>query len=194
MRRLFSMSVIAVTVSSAVLAGAPVHAADDYNVDPVHSSVSFKIQHMGISWIHGRFNTFEGAIAIDKADPAKSSIEFTINADSVDTANKQRDTHLISPDFFDAKQFPKLKFKSTSVKPTKDGYEVTGDFTMHGKTKPISFKLEGGKEAEFPKGTKHIGFSTDLTLKRSDFGMVDKQPGALGDEVPVSIGLEGVRK
>jgi polyisoprenoid-binding protein YceI len=194
MRRLFSMLVIAVALSSAHLAGAPAFAADDYTVDPVHSSVSFKIQHLGISWVHGRFNTFKGSFAIDKADPAKSSFELTINADSVDTANKQRDTHLNSPDFFDANQFPTITFKSTRVKPTKEGYEVTGEMTMHGKTKPISLKLEGGKEAEFPKGMKRTGFSTDFTLKRSDFGMVDKQPGALGDEVHVSIGIEGTRK
>ena len=82
MRRLFSKFVIAVALSSALLADAPVFAADDYTVDPVHSSVTFKIQHLGISWLHGRFNTFNGSFSIDKADPAKSSFEFTINADS----------------------------------------------------------------------------------------------------------------
>jgi polyisoprenoid-binding protein YceI len=176
-----------------IVSGAPAAAADNWTLDAVHSSVSFKIQHLGISQVHGRFNSVSGAFVIDKADPGKSSFEVSIKAESVDTANENRDKHLRSPDFFDAKQFATITFKSTSVKPVKDGFEVEGDFTMHGKTKKIKVTLAGGKEVE-AMGAKHIGFTSDFTLKRSDFGMVDKTPGALGDEVYVSIGLEGSRK
>jgi polyisoprenoid-binding protein YceI len=168
-------------------------AADNYTVDGVHSSVSFKIQHMGISQVHGRFNKFDGAFAIDKADPAKSSFTLSIKADSVDTGNEGRDKHLRSPDFFDAKQYADITFKSTSVKAAKDGYEVEGDLTMHGKTKKTKLVLQGGKEID-AQGMKKTGFITDVTIKRSDFGVGDSKPGPLGDEVYVSIGLEGAKK
>ncbi len=148
---------------------------------------------MGISQVHGRFNKFEGALAVDKADASKSMFSMKINADSVDTGNEARDKHLRNPDFFDTKQYADMTFKSTAVKAVKDGYEVEGDFAMHGKTKKIKFTLQGGKEVE-AMGAEKIGFITDFTIKRSDFGMVDKNPGGLSDEVYVSIGLEGTRK
>ena len=195
MRRIPAVLVVTWGALLAVAASAaPAVAADNYAIDAAHSSVSFKAEHLGISWVHGRFNAFSGNFSIDKTDPAKSSFEMTIKTDSVDTGNKQRDMHLLSPDYFDAKQFSTITFKSTSVKAVAHGYEVKGDFTMHGQTKPITFTLLGGKEAEFPKGTKRTGFTTDLKLKRSDYGMIDKMPGALGDEVPVSISFEGARK
>lgn len=168
-------------------------AADDYDFDPVHSSISFKTQHLGISYIHGRFNETSGKFSIDKQDPTKSKFEFSIKADSIDTANKARDEHLRQPDFFDTKQFPTIDFKSTDVKPVSGGYEVTGDFTMHGKTKKVTFTLKGGKEAEF-RGTKHIGFGTDLSVKRSDFGFDPKNIGPIGDETLIYIDFEGVKK
>lgn len=171
----------------------PAGAADVYTFDPVHSSISFKTQHLDISWIHGRFNEAEGKFSIDKQNPAKSTFELSIKADSVDTANKARDEHLRQPDYFDTKQFPTIDFKSTSVKPIKDGYEVTGDFTMHGKTKKITLTLRGGKEAEF-MGTKRIGFATELVVKRSDFGFDKTQIGLIGDEALIFIDCEGMRK
>jgi polyisoprenoid-binding protein YceI len=183
----------ATVLGLALLSAAPLSAADTYAVDSVHSSVSFKIQHLGISWVHGRFDDVSGSITVDRDDPTKSSFTLTIKPETVDTNNQMRDTHLKSPDFFNVKQFPTLTFKSTSVKPVADGYQVTGDLTMHGETKSISFTLQGGKTAEFPKGMQRIGFTTDLVLKRSEFGM-DKMLNALGDEVHISIGLEGLRR
>ncbi len=146
---------------------AALEAADPFEVDPTHSSVVFKIQHAGISSIFGRFNEMSGDFMIDKQDPANSSFALNIKANSIDTNNAARDKHLRSPDFFNTKQFPALTFKSTTVRRVEKGYEVTGDFTMHGVTKQITFVLEGGgKEIEFPKGRKRIGFTTALTLKR----------------------------
>ncbi|HWB11883.1 MAG TPA: YceI family protein [Pirellulales bacterium] len=194
MQRLFSTWVITVALGLCVwAAGRPAIAADDYAFDMVHSSISFKTRHLDISWIHGRFNEAEGTFSIDKKDPAKSTFQLSIKADSVDTANKARDEHLRQPDYFDTKQFPTIDFKSTSVKPIKDGYEVTGDFTMHGKTKKITFKMVGGKEAEF-MGTKRVGFSAELSVKRSDFGFDKTQIGLIGDEALIFIDCEGMRK
>lgn len=190
MRTILPVGLIAVFGFGVVVSTAQPAAADNFTVDAVHSSVTFKAEHFGISWVHGRFNSFSGNFSYDKAAPAKSSFELTIKADSIDTGNTARDNHLKNPDFFDTKQYATISFKSTSVKPAKDGLEVKGDFTMHGQTKPITFVLKGGKEVEF-QGMKRIGFFTDLTIKRSDFGMVDKMPGALGDEIPVSVSFEG---
>jgi polyisoprenoid-binding protein YceI len=159
----------------------------------VHSSVSFKARHLDISWIHGRFNQVAGKFILDRQDPAKSSFQLTINVDSVDTANAARDEHLRQPDYFDTKQFPTIEFKSTSVKGIEGGYEVTGDFTMHGTTKKITFDLLSGKEVEWNK-SKRVGFSTELNLKRSDFGFDKGQIGAIGDEAIIIIDCEGARK
>jgi polyisoprenoid-binding protein YceI len=184
---------IASGVVFCLIAVAPVRASDEFAVDGIHSSVSFKISHMDISFVHGRFNTCKGEITIDKTDPTKSTFMMTIEVDSVDTNQKDRDKHLRSPDFFNVKQFPTMKFKSTAVKAVKDGYQVTGDFTMHGKTKSVTCVLKGGKQAKDPRGMTRIGFSTDFTIKRSDFGM-DKFTDMLGDEVFISIGAEGIKK
>ena len=168
-------------------------AADEYAYDLVHSSVTFKARHLDISWIHGRFNEVDGKFSLDRENPSKSTFELTIKADSVDTANKARDEHLRQPDYFDTKQFPTIEFKSTSAKAVEGGYEVTGDFTMHGKTKKITFVLKGGKEHQF-KDVKRVGFSTELSLKRSDFGFDKNAIGPIGDEAIILIDCEGVRK
>jgi polyisoprenoid-binding protein YceI len=175
----------------AVLGATPAR-ADDFTVDAVHSSVTFKISHLGLSFVHGRFNEFSGGFTLD-ADAGKCAFNLAIKVDSIDTNNSKRDEHLRSPDFFNAKQFSAISFKSTGVKAIKDGYEVKGDLTMHGVTKPVTFALVGGRKAEFPKGVQRTGFSTDLMLKRSEFGM-DKFADALGDEVHIAVSFEGTRR
>jgi polyisoprenoid-binding protein YceI len=169
--------------------------AETYSIDPAHSGVNFKISHIGLSWIFGRFNNYTGTFTIDPDDAGKCSFEMKINTESIDTNNTMRDNHLRSPDFFNAKQFPAISFESTGVKAIKDGYEVTGNLTMHGTTKPVTLTLVGGKKAEFPKGVQRTGYSTDLTLKRSDFGVGKAQFGnALGEDVHIAISFEGTKK
>ena len=194
MQRFCSAFAMTIVVSAAMVSThTPASAADVYTYDGVHSSVSFKARHLDISWIHGRFNEVEGTFSLDREDPSKSTFVLSIKTDSVDTANQKRDEHLRQPDYFDTKQFPTIDFKSTSVKPIAGGYEVTGDFTMHGVTKPITLTLMGGKELEF-KGTKRVGFSTELALKRSDFGFDKSAIGPIGDEALIIIDCEGSRK
>jgi polyisoprenoid-binding protein YceI len=168
-------------------------AADDYTIDGMHTSVSFKIAHIGLSWTHGRFNDVSGSFSIDPADASKCTFSLSIKANSIDTNNAKRDDHLRSPDFLNVKQYPTLTFKSTSVKPIKDGYLVTGELNLHGTTKSVSFSLIGGRKAEFPKGVQRTGYTTDLAIKRSDFGM-DKMAPAIGEEVFISISFEGTKK
>ena len=194
MRRVFSVWVMTLVIGTVVCAGSQLgSAADEYAYDLVHSSVSFKARHLDISWIHGRFNEVEGKFSLDRENPSKSTFQLTIKADSIDTANKARDEHLRQPDYFDTKQFPTIEFKSTSTKAIEGGYEVTGDFTMHGKTKQITFVMKGGKEHTF-KDIKRVGFSTELSLKRSDFGFDKNAIGPIGDEALILIDCEGVRK
>ena len=194
MRRLASVWSLALVIGTLVCAGgSSATAADEYAYDLVHSSVSFKARHLDISWIHGRFNEVEGRFSLDREDPSKSKFELTIKTDSVDTANKARDEHLRQPDYFDTKQFPTIEFKSTSTKAIKGGYEVTGDFTMHGTTKKVTLVLLGGKEHDF-KGVKRVAFSTELSLKRSDYGFDKNAIGPIGDEALILIDCEGVRK
>lgn len=167
-------------------------AADEYTYDLVHSSVSFKARHLDLSWIHGRFNLVDGKFSLDREKPENSTFTLTIPVDSVDTGNVARDLHLKQADYFDQKQFPTIDFKSTSCKVIDGGFEVTGDFTMHGVTKSITFPLLGGKEKEW-KGVKRVGFSTELKLKRSDFGFDPKAIGLIGDEAIIIIDCEGMR-
>jgi polyisoprenoid-binding protein YceI len=169
--------------------------ADDYAIDSVHSGISFQISHLGLAYVHGRFDDFSGSFTIDTSDPSKSAFSLTIKSESVDTNNSKRDDHLKSPDFFNVKQFPTINFTSTAVKPIDGGYEVTGDLTLHGVTKPITFSLKGGGSAEFPKGVSRTGFSTSqmIVVKRSDFSVGKPMP-VLGDEVYVTISFEGAKK
>lgn len=168
-------------------------AAEEYTVDAAHAGINFKISHLGLSWVYGRFNNFSGGFSLDSSDGSKNAFNMEIKVDSIDTGNKMRDSHLLNADFFNAKDHPTMTFKSTAVKPIKDGYQVTGDFTMLGVTKPVSFNLVGGRKAEFPKGVSRTGFTTDFTIKRSEFGMT-KFADMIGDDVQVSISFEGTKK
>ena len=175
------------------VAGRVASAADVYDYDAVHSSITFKARHLDISWIHGRFNEATGKFSLDREHPAKSTFELSINVDSVDTANKARDEHLRQPDYFDVKQFPTIEFKSTHTKVIEGGYEVTGDFTMHGTTKPVTLVLMGGQEHDF-KDVKRVAFSTELSVKRSDYNFDKNAIGPIGDEALIIIDCEGMQK
>jgi polyisoprenoid-binding protein YceI len=194
MRQLLSVWIATLVIAAGLSAsGTSCSAADVYDYDGVHSSVSFKSRHLDISWIHGRFNEVAGKFSLDRQDPSKSKFELTIKVDSVDTANEARDKHLRQPDYFDTKQFPTIEFRSKSVRAVEGGYEVTGDFTMHGTTNTITLELMGGKEHNF-KGTKRVAFSTKLSLKRSDYGFDKMAIGPIGDKALIMIDCEGVRK
>lgn len=191
MRAQFQRAIFALLVMIGAGSGAR---ADDYVIDAVHSGVSFQISHLGLSYIQGRFNDFTGNFSIDTSDPSKSSFALTIKAESVDTNNSKRDEHLRAPDFFNVKQFPAITFTSTTVKAIDGGYEVTGDLTMHGETRPVTFSLKGGKTAEFPPKVVRTGFTTSqIVLKRTEFGVGKPMP-VLGDDVYVAISFEGTKK
>jgi len=169
-------------------------AADTFNVDHDHSNFLFKINHLGVSNTIGRFNEFSGTFSLDTKDPSKSSVSLTLQVASVDSNVKKRDDHLRSPDFFDATTFPTLTFVGKSYKKVSDTvFEVTGDVTLHGVTKPLTITVTKVGEGNDPWGGFRQGWSSTFTLKRSDFGMNFMQ-GGVGDEVTIMAEIEGVRK
>lgn len=169
--------------------------SDSYLIDEVHSSAIFRIKHAGASYFYGRFNQVEGEFTHSPDSPDQISFNVNIRADNVDTNNSKRNAHLKSADFFNAMEFPNITFKSTKVKKL-DGnnYEVTGDLSLHGVTKPLTTKIEFVGEGE-AMGKHRAGWDTTFTIKRSEFGMTKYlDDGSLGDEVKLMVGLEGIRK
>jgi polyisoprenoid-binding protein YceI len=168
-------------------------AADAFQVDAVHSSVLFRVKHMNVSYTYGRFNDVSGHFLLDEADPSKSLFDLTVKSESIDTANTKRDNHLKGTDFFNAKQFPTITFKSKSVKKGDSGYDVTGDLTLHGVTKPVTFRVASTGTGRGMIGGTLAGVEASVVIKRSDFGMTF-MVGPVGDEVTVTVALEGGRK
>jgi polyisoprenoid-binding protein YceI len=188
-------------VLAAGLAAAAVSAGagDVYNVDKVHSEVSFQVKHL-MSNVRGRFTDFGGKVSIDPSRPEASAVEFTIKAASIDTANADRDKHLRSADFFDVEKTPEITFKSTSIGKTgENSYAVTGDFTMHGVTKRVTLPVTFTGFATDPWGGERAGFELATTLNRKDYGIVwnkvlDSGGMLLSDDVRVAIALEAVKQ
>ncbi|MBV8517423.1 MAG: YceI family protein [Acidobacteria bacterium] len=167
--------------------------------DPAHSETTFKIRHL-VSKVSGRFRDFNADINLNRANPVASSVNFTIQAASIDTGNGSRDEHLRSADFFDAAKFPTITFRSTSVAAkSKNSFDVTGDLTMHGVTKRITLPVTFLGFMKDPRGNDRGGFEIDTTLNRKDWGILwnralDEGGALLGDDVEVQIALEVARK
>jgi len=145
--------------------------AETYEIDNGHSSSTFRVMHRGVSYIHGAIPDVSGTVKFDPEKPEASSIDITAKVASLNTFQEGRDEHLSGPDFFNAKQFPVITFKSTSWKKTSDNtYAVTGDFTMLGVTKSITVKAEHVGMSE-DDGELMTGFEATVTIDRTDFGM-----------------------
>ncbi|ETI61497.1 YceI family protein [Marinomonas profundimaris] len=175
------------TISALALVSSMTMAAD-YKIDPAHSAVIFKIGHLGVSTTVGRFNEFEGTFSYPEGSHSGSA-SLTVKADSVDTNHEARDKHLRSPDFLDVKQFPSLTFKSTKF----DGSTLTGDLTLHGVTKAVSFDVKKVGEGKDPWGGYRAGFEAKTTIQRSDFGVTYFIPGVT-DTTEIEVNVEGIRQ
>jgi polyisoprenoid-binding protein YceI len=178
-----------------VLAGlSPARAAEPYKVDPVHSMAVFRIKHFGVGYIHGRFNEVSGDFTWDDANPAGISLDVHVKAETVDTNNPKRDQHLKGPDFLNVREYPDMAFKSTQVRQLDaNNYEVTGNLTLHGVTRPLTVKLEHVGAAKDPFGMYRNGFETTFVIRRSEFG-VKAMPEGVGEEVRVTVAIEGLRQ
>lgn len=176
------------------LSPSPIPAGKAFTVDAAHTSIGFEIGHLNIASVQGRFNKFAGEINFDETDLTKSTVNFTIQANSVDTNVAPRDTHLRSADFFDVEKYPELSFKSRSVTKREGGYTVAGDLTMRGVTKPVSINFRSYGPIKDPWGNNRIGVIAEpLVLKRDEFG-ITYGPGTIGNDVTVRLSLEATEK
>jgi len=165
-----------------------------YEFDKSHANLSFSYNHLGYSTTEGRFGNWDGTLLIDKDEPSRSSIEFTIDITSLDTFFDDRDTHFLSADFFDAGKYPTATFKSTKVEKTGENQlQVTGDLTIKDITKPVTLEVNVTAFGEHPMAKKEAaGFSISTVVKRSDYGM-DMYVPYVGDEVTVTFHAETLK-
>ncbi len=173
--------------------GAPAVDATRWRIDPARSRVEFHVKAVwGMATVRGRFSRYHGTLDLS-AEPA---IELTIEADSLDTANEKRDTHLRSPDFFDAERFPNMTFRSKRVERTSgDSFRVVGDLTIRDITREVELDVELAGRAKDPWGNEKAGFEATTTIKRSDYGLtwnaaLETGGVLVGDDVKISIEAE----
>lgn len=169
-----------------------------WTIDPTHSEIGFKVKHLVISTVSGKFTSFEGTLNATKDDFTDGTIQFSAEIDSIHTGNEQRDGHLKSPDFFDAVNHPKLTFTSTSIEKNGNDYKIKGDLTIRGKSHPIVFNAEyGGTQKNF-QGQDVSGWELSGKLNRQDFGLtwsaVTEAGGiVVSDEVKLVANIEAVK-
>jgi polyisoprenoid-binding protein YceI len=171
-----------------------------WTLDAVHSVAEFKVKHMMISNVKGQFTGITGVLTLDENEIARSRVEATIDASTINTREAQRDAHLRSADFFDVEQFPTLSFRSTQVKRTGDDeLAVTGDLTIHGVTRQVTFQVEGPTAAgKDPWGNTRIGLSATTKINRKDFGLTWNtalETGGIlvGEDITITLDVEFVK-
>jgi len=176
-------------------------ATSTWQIDPQHSSAQFAVRHLGLSTVRGAFSKLSGAVLLDDQDVTKSSVEVTIDVNTVDTREPDRDKDLRSEHFFDVDHFPTMTFKSKKVEqvaPAK--LRVTGDLTIHGTTKEVVLDVDGPTTPlKDPRGNQHIGFSATTKINRQDYGVkwnakLDNGGVVVGDDVNIMIDVELVQK
>ncbi len=167
--------------------------AAEFTVDPTHSFVEFRIQHLGYSWLYGRFNGISGGFKYDAATPEASSIELAIDTTSIDSNHAERDKHLRSAEFLDVEKFAKATFKSTAYKGTANEGVLSGVLSFHGVDKAIDIPIKKVGEGADPWGGYRAGFSGTYVMTRADFGL-DYELGPASTTVELELGVEGIRK
>jgi polyisoprenoid-binding protein YceI len=196
------LSRIAVVASLAAALSLPAAAANsNWQVDPAHSSAQFSVRHMAISTVRGAFSKVSGTVVLDDKDISKSTVDVTIDANSVDTREPNRDNDLRSDKFFDVAHFPTMTFKSTKVEQLAPGkLKVTGDLTIRGTTKEVVLDVEGPTApVKDPWGNVRAAASASSRINRQDFGVkwnaaLDNGGVVVGDEVSIVIDVELVKK
>jgi polyisoprenoid-binding protein YceI len=171
-----------------------------WKVDPAHTNAHFKVKHMMISNVKGEFTSVTGSLEYNEADISKSKVEATIDANSINTRDAQRDGHLKSADFFDVEKYPTLAFRSTGIQSNGGGdYTVTGELTLHGVTKTVAFDVNDlTAPAKDPWGNIRIGLEATAKINRKDFGLVwnaalETGGVLVGDEVQITLDAEFVK-
>ncbi len=181
MRKFLGLTLAVLAIGSAALA------ADEFKIDPNHSSINFAVAHMGVSTVVGRFNQFEGKIVYDDKDVTKSSVNVTIKTASINTDVAARDNDLRSANYFDVEKFPEITFQSKSVEKAGNGLVAHGTLTIHGVAKDVDlpFEMKGPVDAR----GKVMGAHASLTVNRQDFG-VGKATPMIGSDVRIELFVE----
>jgi polyisoprenoid-binding protein YceI len=171
----------------------------DYKLDLAHTRIGFSARHAMVSKVRGQFDQFDGALHLDGENPANSSVEITIQADSIDTRNTDRDNHLRSNDFLAMKEHPEITFRSTEVeKLDQDHYRVTGDLTIRGITKSVPVDFEFTGNVVDPYGNQRAGFEGNATINRKDFGVswnaaLDGGGVMVSDKINLEFEVEAIK-
>ena len=188
-------------MNTAVIAASQTAKPTQWIVDPAHSAAHFSVRHLMISNVRGEFTKLSGSALINPADPAKSTVEVTIDAASINTREPQRDEHLRSADFFDVANHPTLTFRSTRIEALgADNFKLTGDLTIRGVTRPVTFDVEGPTASvKDPWGNVRAGITASAKINRKDFGvafnaMTETGGIVVGDEVKISIEAELIQQ
>jgi polyisoprenoid-binding protein YceI len=175
-------------------------ATTQWTLDPIHSEIGFKIKHMMFTNVSGKFSKYNVNVSTEGENFETASITFEAAVDSISTNSPDRDKHLISPDFFDATQFPKISFTATSFrKQSGDHYQLVGDLDMHGITKPVQLDVEFSGLMKDPWGNVKVGFNVTGKLNRKQWGLnynavLESGGILLGEEVKVEIELQLQKK
>jgi polyisoprenoid-binding protein YceI len=165
-------------------------------IDPIHSNVGFSVRHLMVSKVRGSFAKFDGTITISE-NPLESAVEATIDLDSIETHDPQRDAHLRSADFFEVEKYPVMTYRSTSVKPDGGDFIVDGELNLHGVTRSVTLRLEFNGVNKDPYGGTRSGFFATTEINRNDFGVDIKMPldgggVVVGDKIKIEIDVEAV--
>lgn len=171
-----------------------------YTIDPAHSRIGFVARHAMVTKVRGAFNDFTGTVTVDGQEPSRSSAEVTIEATSVDTRNADRDAHLRSNDFLQMDEYPRITFRATDIAPTgQDSFDVTGELTVKGTTKPVTvpFSFEG--QATDPFGNNRAGFEGSTTINRQDFGVtwnaaLETGGVLIGDKITLEFDISAIKQ
>ncbi len=191
---------IAIVLASTVAVSAASAQTVTWQLDPAHSNAQFSVRHLGLSNVQGEFTKMSGTVQIDDADISKSSVNATIDVASIDTRVQDRDNDLKSPNFFDVAKYPTMTFQSTKIVKTGDGTaKMTGNLTLHGVTKEVTFDVTGPTKVIQVMGTRR-GASATAKINRQDFGLVymtNTLPGGdqmIGDTITITLDVEMVKK
>ena len=173
--------------------------ATDYKIDPTHSSVVFKVKHLAISSVPGRFTELSGTFSFDPTNVAASKAAASVSVPSINTADTKRDDHLKGPDFFDAAKFKDITFATTSIESTTgENFKAHGNLTIRGVSKPVVLDVTFGGAAKDPWGNERAAFTATTKINRKDFGLTWNktiETGALvvGDDVNITLEIEGIK-
>jgi polyisoprenoid-binding protein YceI len=194
MGHMFSRITLAAGLAAA-LALPALAATSDWQIDPAHSAAQFAVKHLAISTVRGAFTSVKGSVQFDDKDIAKSTVDVTIDVNSVDTRVAARDKDLRSDHFFDADHFPTITFKSKRVEQVAPGkLKITGDLTIRGTTKEVVLDVDGPTAPiKDPWGNQRIGVNASAKITRQDFG-ITYGPGMIGDEISITIDAELFQK